>query len=117
MPALRGRRHVTALFGYVCVAIAFSWPLPAHFTTGLTGTVHGDTGSYVWNLWLFRHEIVAHRAFPFFTREILSLTPPLPLTLHNYTTAANIVAFPLLPLFGVVATYNVLLMASCVLAA
>lgn len=71
---------------------------------------------YVWNLWVFRHEIL-HGHFPFFTHDILSLNGPAPLTLHNYTSFANMLAFPLLPLIGTVATYNVLLMASLALTA
>ena len=77
----------------------------------------GDTGVYVWNLWVFRHEIVAHAHFPFLTAEVLPLTPPTPLTLHNYTTAANLVAFFLLPLIGVVRTFNLLTIFFPVLAA
>jgi len=116
MPALRGRRHVAALFGYVCVAIVFSWPLPLHLSTGLPGASSGDTGVYVWNLWVFSHELW-HGRFPFFTAEILSITQPVPLTFHNYTTAANVVAVPLLLLFGTVATFNGLLIASTALTA
>jgi hypothetical protein len=117
MPASQVRPTMAALFGFVCVAMAFSWPLPLSLGDGVLGPVGGDTGVYIWNLWLFRHEIVAHGHFPFFTLEILSLTPAVPLTLHNYTTLANVAAFPLIPLLGVVGTYNVLLLASGVLAA
>ena len=46
----------------------------------------------------------------FSPREILALSPPVPLALHNYTTFANILAFPLIPLLGVVKTFNVLVM-------
>lgn len=116
MPALRGRYHLAACLGYVCVAVAFAWPLPIELSSSVPGAVGGDTGVYIWNLWVFRHEVLAGR-FPFFTNEILSVTPPLPLTLHNYTTFANILAFPLLPLVGTVATFNILLMLSGALAA
>lgn len=113
------RRHSLALFGYVCVALAFSWPLPVHLATALLGPVSGDTGVYVWNLWVFRHAIVAHREMPFYTLEILSLSlsQALPLTLQNYTTIANVIAFPLLPLLGTVATFNVLVIATGVASA
>ena len=114
MPASSARLHAAALCGYVCVAVLFSWPLPLHLTDGLLGGPSGDTGVYVWNLWLFRHEIVAHHTFPFFTLEILSLMPPVPLALHNYTTFANMVAYPLLPALGTVATFNVLTIGSAV---
>lgn len=117
MPASSGRTHLAALVGYVCVAIAFAWPLPLHLATALPGPVSGDTGVYVWNLWVFRHEIVAHHQLPFSTFEILSLTPRVPLTLHNYTTFANILAFPLLPLLGTIATFNLLMISSGALSA
>jgi hypothetical protein len=111
------RRHALALSGYVLVALAFSWPLPRHLTTALPGPVSGDTGVYVWNLWVFRHAIIAHREMPFFTAEILSLSSALPLTLQNYTTIANAIAFPLLPLLGLVATFNLLVIGSGIAAA
>ena len=111
------RRHVLAFLAYAGVAVAFFWPLPLHLTTALPGPVLGDTGVYIWNLWVFRHAIVAHREMPFFTTEILSLSPALPLTLQNYTTLANVIAFPLLPLLGIVATFNVLVIAAGVMSA
>ena len=112
MPASGARRNAVALLGYVCVAIAFAWPLPANLGDALYGTPGGDTGVYVWNLWVFRHEIVEHGRFPFFTSEILALNSGAPLTLHNYTSLANVAAYPLLPLVGTVATYNILMIAS-----
>src|SRR5262245_6092346 len=118
MPAtFRLRPGAAALLGYVCVAIAFYWPLSASLATALPGPPSGDTGVYVWNLWLFRHEIAANHSFPFSTGEIMSLSPKIPLTLHNYTTFANLLAFPLLPAVGIVATFNVLMLASGVIAA
>src|SRR4051812_4721141 len=111
------RRHALAILGYACIALAFAWPLPLHLSTALPGPVSGDTGVYVWNLWVFRHAIVAHREMPFFTMEILSLSPAMPLTLQNYTTLANVIAFPLLPILGIVATFNVLVMAAGVVSA
>lgn len=117
MPANGIRQHAAVLLGYLCVALAYAWPLPMQFGTALLGPVSSDLGVYVWNIWVFRHEIVAHGNFPFLTSEILPLTPPVPLTLHNYTTAANLVAFPLQPWLGVAATFNLLTLASGVLAA
>jgi hypothetical protein len=112
MPAKGARLLSVALFWYVCVALVFAWPLPEHLGDSLLGPIGGDTGVYVWNLWVFRHEIVEHGRFPFFTSEILALNPGAPLILHNYTSLANIIAFPLLPLFGIIATFNVLTIAS-----
>ena len=109
--------HVAVLAAYVLVALAFAWPLPLHLGTQLPGPVSQDTGVYVWNLWVFRHEIVQHHHLPFATLEIMSLASPVPLAMHNYTAIADILAFPLLPLLGTVRTFNVLIIASGVLSA
>ena len=109
--------HVRALAMYGVVAVLFNWPLPLDLSASLPGTVGGDTGAYVWNQWLFRHEIVAHGRFPFATREILSLSPPVNLSLHNYTIFADLLAFPLLPWLGVPATFNVIYLALSVVTA
>ena len=115
MPASSARLHAVALLGYVSLAVLFAWPLPAQLGEALPGAPGGDTGVYVWNLWVFRHELVEHGRFPFFTFEILAGdTPAVPLTLHNYTTAANLAALPLLPVVGTVATFNLLMLASVV---
>ena len=103
--ALRGS-HLCVLVGYVLVAIVFSWPLPIHLGTHLTGNPGGDTGVYVWNQWVFRHELLEHGRLPYFTDSIFSLTREANLSLHNYTTFQDILAVPLIPLFGVVATFN-----------
>ena len=110
MPAWALRREAAALFGYVCVALVFAWPLPLRLADAMLGLPNGDAGVYVWNLWVFRHEIVANHRLPFLTSEILALGPPVPLALHNYTTFANILAFPLIPLVGVLKTFNVLVL-------
>ena len=106
-----------AFVAYVATALIFHWPLPARLGSALTGPIGGDTGLYVWNLWVFRHEIVEHHRFPLFTQEILSLVPPVDLSLHNYTLFANILAFPLLPVLGVNATFNVVFLATASLTA
>jgi hypothetical protein len=100
-----------ALLGYALSAVLFLWPLPNNITGSLTGSVSGDTGVYVWNIWVFRHEIVAHGHLPLFTSKILALTPPIDLSLHNYTIFQDVLAFPLLPLLGVVATFNLVQLA------
>ena len=117
MPA-KGAREMPRRCSGTCASRWCSrWPLLAHLGDALPGPIGGDTGVYVWNLWVFRHEIVEHGRFPFLTSEILALTQGAPLTLHNYTSLANVMAFPLLPLIGTVATFNLLLIASGVISA
>jgi hypothetical protein len=101
---------------YGVVAVLFSWPLPRLLFTHLTGSPSGDTGVYVWNIWLFRHELLTD-GNPFWTSHIFSLTPRVDLGLHNYTTFADLLALPLLPVLGVVGTFNVVFLFTRVLTA
>jgi hypothetical protein len=106
-----------ALAGYGAVALAFSWPLPLHLGTHLTGPPGGDTGVYVWNQWVFRHELLDHQRLPFFTDRIFALTSRANLSFHNYTTFQNLLALPLISILGVVATFNVVYLLMTVLTA
>ena len=110
-------RHLAAIAGYLVVTLVFAWPLPLKLGSAFTGPPSGDTGVYVWNLWVFRHELIVHHVSPFLTREILSLAPSVPLTLHNYTTFSDLLALPLIPLFGITTTFNLIYLASSLLTA
>ena len=109
--------HLAIVVSYLAISVCFSWPLPLHLSDSFLAPPNSDLGVYVWNLWVFRHEIIVHHAFPFFTLEILSLTPALPLTLQNYTTLSNVLAFPMLPRLGIVATFNILAIANTAVSA
>ena len=102
------RPHACAIFGYVVLALVFSWPLPLHLTTHLTGSPEGDTGVYIWNQWVFHHEVLDHHTSPYSTDRIFSMTGRADLTLHNYTAFANLLALPLLTPFGIVTTFNLI---------
>jgi len=113
-----GRSRLCPLVGYLLLTLAFAWPLPLYLTTHLTGAPSGDTGVYVWNIWVFRHELLENGHLPFLTSQILSLDgPALKLGLHNYTTFANLMALPLVPLAGVVGAFNVVYLLNVFLSA
>ncbi|MEO5824072.1 MAG: hypothetical protein ABIT71_26490 [Vicinamibacteraceae bacterium] len=106
--ARRVGRHAAIFVGFLLVAIVATWPLVRHLDDAFTGPPGGDTGVYVWNAWVFTHELQQGR-LPFYTTSILGGTPDAPpanLSLHNYTTAANVLAWPLIPLVGLVAAFN-----------
>ncbi len=114
MPLLFTRLLWFALF---CgLAVAFSWPLPLHLTTHLTGAPSGDTGVYVWNLWVFRHEVLLNQ-MPLRTGTVLSLAPRVDLTLHNYTLFMDILAYPLIGPLGLLGAFNVVYLAMMALTA
>jgi hypothetical protein len=100
--------------GYVLAALAFSWPLPLHLATHLTGDPGGDTGVYVWNQWVFHQELTTGHN-PLATEKILSLTSKIDLTQHNYTAFLNLLALPLISWLGVVTSFNVVFLLVCVL--
>jgi hypothetical protein len=109
------RLHLIAVAGYAVVALAMTWPLPLQLSTHLTGSPAGDTGVYIWNQWVFHHELLDNRRLPYFTETIFSLTRRADLSLHNYTTFQNLLALPLVRQFGVVTTFNLVYLAMTVL--
>jgi hypothetical protein len=101
------RTHAAVLLGYVAVATAFAWPLPLHLGTALTGGPGGDTGVYVWNQWVFHHELVEKGRFPYFTDTLFGPNQITDLSLQNYTTFANLLAVPLRTFLGLIAAFNI----------
>ena len=114
-PSNRRRVHLYALAGYAACAIVFTWPLAPQLGTHLTGSPAGDTGVYVWNQWVFQHEILQQGRFPYFTDKIFSLSGRANLSLHNYTAFQDLIALPLMGWLGVIATFNVVYLLMTVL--
>ena len=101
-------RHGAIFAGFLLVAIVATWPLALHLSSAFTGDPGGDTGVYVWNAWVFQHEIDQGR-LPFYTTSILAGSTnatPANLSLHNYSTFANVIAWPLTRVFGLTAAFN-----------
>jgi len=111
------RSHLLALAAYVAVGVLFVWPLPVHLGTHVTGSPMGDTGVYIWNLWVFQHELLAHHQFPLITSTILSLDASVDLAMHNYTVFADLIALPFVRILGVVTTFNLVYIALTVITA
>lgn len=105
---------LAVVLGFVLVASAFTWPLPIQLGTHLTGDPGGDTSVYVWNQWVFHHELLRGNN-PFGTGQILSLTERVDLSQHNYTVFLNLLALPLISVFGVVASFNLVYLLMSVL--
>jgi hypothetical protein len=116
MPRREWVARLGVVLGYVLVAVAFTWPLPLYLGTRLTGDPGGDTGVYVWNQWVFQHE-TATGSNPLSTQQILSLSQRVDLSQHNYTAFLNLLALPMIPWFGVVASFNLVLIAVTVITA
>ena len=117
IPSSRRLRHLYALLGYAAIAVVFTWPLVTHFGTHLTGSPAGDTGIYVWNQWVFQHELLENHRSPYFTDKIFALSGRANLSLHNYTAFQDLAALPFINWLGVVATFNLVYLLMTVLTA
>ena len=106
---------LAALAAFVLLACGLTWPLPRYFQTHLLGETSGDVGVYVWNLWIFRHELVEHGHLPVSTDHLFTYTDGLDFALHNYTPLAGLLGVPLMDWLGIVGTFNVILIASMAL--
>lgn len=106
--------QLAVVLGYVLVALAFMWPLPIQLGTHLTGDPGGDTGVYLWNQWVFHREALQGNS-PFGTEQILGMTGWVDLSQHNYTVFPDLLALPLISLFGVVASFNLVYLVMSVL--
>src|SRR5215510_12166531 len=87
--------------GYVLLTCLLAWPLPLQLRTHFLGDPSGDTGVYVWNLWIFRHELFAHGHLPFSTNHVFSYTGGADFSLHNFTPIAGLLGAPLIAALGI----------------
>ncbi len=106
---------VTVVAAYAAAAVLFTWPLVRNLSTKLTGLPSSDLGVYLWNLWVFRHELLVGHS-PLFTSAIFSLDAPANLGQHNYTIFADLLAVPLLSVFNLVASHNIVVLFNMVAA-
>ncbi len=109
------RVHAGVILAYALVAVAFTWPLAANLSTRLTGGPGSDAGVYVWNQWVFRHEVTQNGHLPYFTDTLFGAERPANLSLHNYTRFQNLVATPLMRFVGVVTAFNIVYLLMTVL--
>lgn len=106
-----------ASMGYMALACLLTWPLLLQLTTHLTGSPTGDTGVYVWNLWVFAQELLQHHRPPISTDYVFAASGGADFSFHNYTPLAGLLAVPLLHTLGIVGTFNVILLLAVVTSA
>jgi hypothetical protein len=86
--------------------------MPLQLRASLLGPVTADLGVYVWNFWIFRHELLRHHHLPFSTAHIFAYSGPADFSLHNYAPVAGVFGVPLIPLLGLVGAFNLVLLAA-----
>src|SRR5574341_1874114 len=96
----------SAVAGYGLLTCFLTWPLPQHLRTHLLSDPTGDLGVYVWNVWIFRHELLTHAHLPFSSDHLFAYTGGADFSLHNYTPIAGALGAPLVSAMGVVGAFN-----------
>jgi hypothetical protein len=96
--------------GYGVLTCVLTWPLPRHLQTHLLGDPTGDLGTYVWNVWIFRHELLRHAHLPVSTDHVFAYSGGADFTLHNYAPLAGLLGSPLVGPLGVVGAFNALML-------
>src|SRR3989344_3905197 len=77
---------------------------------------HGDAWQYLWNFWWFKTALVDMHTNPFYT-HMLHWPHGISLIFQTFSLTNTIAALPLQYIFGLVWTYNLLLIAGFALTA
>ena len=112
MAALRRwlRTDLLVIGLYLGLTLVLTYPLAMHLTTHVPGT-NVDEYAFVWNLWWFKHALLDLHTSPLYT-QLIFYPLGVSLALYTLTIFNGLLALPLLPLFGLVATSNVILIFS-----
>lgn len=96
---------------YVLLALTMTYPLALHINTERAG-VKGDGSVFLWNLWAFSQALSSGQPL---TSTDLIYYPQRPSLLHHTMNwLACVVAVPLLRVFNLTTTYNLLFLAALV---
>jgi hypothetical protein len=104
---------------YTALACLATWPLVLHLDTHLAaipGELGQDVWQHAWNLWWVKHALLVEHTNPYETRWLF-YPQGASLYLHSLNLPLGIIGLPLLPLVGIVATYNLLTLLVIVLVA
>jgi len=104
------RKHLWVLLAYIALSLVLTWPLAAHFATHVPGDGIDDP-SLAWNLWWVKHALVEHPQNPFLI-DWQFWPVGINLAFYTLTVLNGMLGIPLQVVFGVIPTYNLLLLAS-----
>lgn len=123
--------HCGMLLGYLCLSIALTWPLVAHWDTGVVGGLivdqpassdynprfeYGgfeDASQNVWNMWWTRWAL-EHRQNPYWS-SLLYYPQGVQLYMQTLNLPATLLAQPVHYLAGPIAAYNASVLLACTL--
>src|SRR5512139_4083230 len=101
---------VVPLVAYIALGLILTWPMVAHFTTHVPGDGIDDP-SLAWNLWWAKHAFVDQPQNPF--NASWQFWPVgINLAFYTLTVLNGLLGIPLQLAFGLIPTYNLLLLSS-----
>lgn len=107
----RSLRPDLAVFGaYTLLSAIATWPLALHLSTHVLGAP-GDNFLFVWDMWWVRHALFDLHVSPFIQPDIY-YPYGYPLAMGDLTPAHTFLLLPVTFLFGEVAAYNLVVLAS-----
>lgn len=105
--------HLGAPALYTLLAVLVTWPLAAHFTTGVVGKISGvDAFQGAWNLWWVAHALT-HGQSPFYT-HLLFYPHGIDLFWQTLQFSHGVFALPVTLLLGPLAAFNFTVLVSFV---
>jgi hypothetical protein len=111
------RWHLGALLMHLGLAILFTWPLVLNFLPGAGTTVPGfmreDRDQNLWNLWWTREALLGGHN-PFVT-DMIWYPTPISLYYHTLNVFNGLLAVPLMSVFSLHTTYNIVILFSFVM--
>ncbi len=110
--------HIIALILYSFLACLVTWPLPLHLHTHLAAMEYGELGQdvwqHAWNMWWVHQALLVEHTNPYQTTALF-YPHGASLYMHSLNLPLGLLGLPLLPLLGIVATYNILTLLTMVL--
>lgn len=106
--------HLLVLGGFVALTIALTWPVASRLFTEVPAG--GDAWQHIWNLWWVKQALLVEHTNPYHT-GLLYYPDGVSLYFHTLVLTAGLVGIPLQLLgFNLIATYNLILLSTFVLA-
>ena len=105
------RRIVIAAAIYLALTCVLTWPLVTSLGTRLAGALGSDVFGHVWMHWISRHALLESGMLPFRIETDLLLAP-LSGKVHSSDPVGSLLSVPLQALFGLVASFNLIILAN-----
>jgi hypothetical protein len=106
--------HIYALFGYTFLSLVLTYPLTWKIFRAIPGN-RGDDLQHLWNLWWIKKALLDLKTTPYWTDYIFYPTGTT-LAYHTLTLFNGLVSIPLQMVFSQIVVYNLLILASFILA-